>query len=165
MRRIALMLVTLALGAVATPAAAAESFAHVADRYWDEELAHDPALATSQGVHDYDGKLMDYSPAAVAKYLARQHEWIKSLAAVDQKPLTPDERIDLQLLVLRVKEHLAQRELRRDWQRLPRIYSGEALNAIYLVVKRDFAPAPKRLASVIAREEQIRSCSPTRGWR
>jgi uncharacterized protein (DUF885 family) len=155
MRSFVLVLVSLAALAVASPAVAAEPFARLADRYWDEELAHDPALATSAGVHDFDDRLMDYSPAAVAKFLARQHEWLKIFDGVDKKPLTHDQAIDLQLLQLRAKEHLAQRELRRDWQRLPRIYSGEALNAIYLIVKRDFAPAPKRLASVIAREEQI----------
>ena len=152
MRRIFVLFATLA---VATPAVADEYFAKMADRYWDAELAHDPAGATAAGVHDFDDKLMDYSPDAVAAYTASQHDWQKLLDTVEPKLLTHDEAIDLQLLRLRVREHLAQRELRRDWQRLPRVYSGEALNAVYLVVKRDFAPLPQRLASVIAREEQI----------
>ena len=156
MRRLLVLLVALVVTPLlTTPAVAAEPFAKLADRYWDEALARDPAFATGAGIHDFDDKLPDYSPAAFAKLIARLHEWQTIFDGVDNKGLTRDEAIDLQVLKLTVREQLAQTELRRAWQRLPRIYSGAALNAIYLVVKRDFAPLPKRLASVIAREEQI----------
>jgi uncharacterized protein (DUF885 family) len=156
MRRLFVLLVSLAVTTIVTTSAlAAEPFAKLADRYWDEALAREPAFATGAGIHDFDDKMPDYSPAAFAKLIARMHEWQKIFDGVDAKGLTRDDAIDLQVLKLAVREQLAQHEIRRDWQRLPRVYSGAALNAVYLIVKRDFAPLPQRLASVIAREEQI----------
>lgn len=151
MIRIALLLTLVG----ALPASAAEPFSKLADRYWDEELAHDPAFATAEGVHTYDAKLIDRSAAATHAYLARQKQWLQIFAGIDASKLTPSDAIDLETLRHQAMSHVVAIETTRDWQRRPRVYSNDAINAIYVLVKRDFAPAPERLASVIAREEQI----------
>jgi uncharacterized protein (DUF885 family) len=149
-------IVLLVALACATPAVAAEdSFAAFADPYWDEQLVHDPAWATQKGIHTYDDKLKDMSAAAVKKYVARQKEWLGALTSIEPSKLSHADAVDLAVLQAHVREELVDLESVRRWRRLPRYYSEIAVSSIYSIVKRDFAPAEKRLASVIAREEQI----------
>lgn len=151
MHRIALVLAL----AAATPALAADSFTTLADHYWDDRIAAQPDNATAWGFHQYDHKLRDFSPAAVRKEVAALHGWEKRLAAVDEKRLPLDEQLDLETLRSDVRSNLVFFEVTRNWQRQPRVYTNTAINSVYVVVKRDFAPLPERLASVIAREQQI----------
>ena len=141
--------------ATSARAADASSFAALADRYWDDELAASPVFATEKGVHTYDSKLADYAPAAMHKRIAALHAWRDRFAAVDERALSPDERADLVTVRANNESNLVSLEVVREWQRRPRVYMNEALSGVYAVVKRDFAPAPERLASVIAREQQI----------
>lgn len=134
---------------------AEESFAKLSDQYWDEEAVRDPGRATELGIHTYDDKLTDYSAAGVAKYVARQKEWLQKFGAFDGSKLALAESVDLELCRLWAKKRLTELELHRRWRRLPRLYADESLYPIYLVIKRSYAPAEVRLKSVIAREEAI----------
>jgi uncharacterized protein (DUF885 family) len=154
MRYIAFCAVALACAA---PAVAAEpsAFATLADRYWDEELARSPAFATQVGIHRYDDQLIDLSAQAIKKYAAAQKEWLRKFAAVDATKLSRDEAIDLQIVEHEAKAAIVDIEVYRRWRRLPRVYAEPALNSVYLVVKRNFAPLAERMKHVIAREQQI----------
>lgn len=145
--------------ACATPALAADasSFATLADRYWDEVLADQPDFATSKGVHQYDARLPDLSPAAVKKRIAWTHAWRDRFAAVDGKALSPDDAADLEAMRANNESQIVFDEVTRPWQRQPRVYTNTAIGAVYMIIKRDFAPLPERLASVIAREQAIPS--------
>jgi uncharacterized protein (DUF885 family) len=160
---VALAGATLAL--VATPAARAadpsgaaargNAVAALAERYWNDRLAEQPDWATLQGVHDYDARLRDLSPATVQKTIAGLVEWQKRFAAVDDKALSLEDAIDLVSLRQDVRSALVFYQVTRNWQRQPRLYSSTAINSIYTIVKRSFAPLDARLRSVIAREQQI----------
>jgi uncharacterized protein (DUF885 family) len=139
----------------ATPALAADSFSALADRYWDETLADNPEFATSKGVHKYDARLTDYAPAAVKKRIADMHAWRDRFAAVDARALTESEAADLAAVRANNESNLVSYEVVREWQRRPRFYVSDAIGAVYLIIKRDFASLDERLKSVIAREEQI----------
>ncbi|MCU1278918.1 MAG: hypothetical protein JWM53_2464 [bacterium] len=152
MRHIAFAVVALAC---ARPAVAGEPFAALADRYWDEELARSPAFATQMGVHSYDDQLIDLSADAIKKYAAAQKEWLRRFGAVDKSKLLPNEAIDLELVEHQAKSAVVDIEVYRRWRRLPRVYAEPALNSVYLVVKRNFAPLAERMKHVIARERQI----------
>ncbi len=148
--------VALAL-ACATPALAADAspFAALADRYWDEVLADAPDFATSKGVHTYDARLPELSAAAMKKRIAWTHAWRDRFAAVDAKALSPDDSADLAAMRANNEAQIVFDEVTRQWQRQPRVYTSLAIGCVYMIIKRDFAPLPERLASVIAREQQI----------
>lgn len=140
----------------AAPALAAEpSFATLADQFWDEALADDPAFATQSGIHKYDDKIIDLSKPAIDKRIANDKAWKQRLAAVDAGKLSRDERIDLALLQHVVDSDLVSLEVYRRWRRLPRYYAEPAVSSVYVVVKRNFAPAAERMRSVIARENAV----------
>ena len=140
----------------ATPALAADSsFATLADQYWDQTLAEDPTFATESGIHDYDDKLPDLSKAAIERRVAAASKWKQRFGAVDAAKLSPDDAADLATLRFAVDRDLVSYTAYRRWRRLPRYYVEPAVNGVYLIIKRDFAPLPERMKSAIAREEQI----------
>ncbi|HEY1587069.1 MAG TPA: DUF885 family protein, partial [Polyangia bacterium] len=158
MRHIAVALVAFAAvaGASSTSRAAAQSaaFTKLADEFWDAQLAFDPSAATEAGIHRYDDRLQDLSQPSVRAWVVKLHDFDKRLAAIDTRALTPAEAIDLATVRQQIQSSLVFFTVTRGWRRRPRVYMNEAINSIYLVVKRDFAPAKDRLASVSAREEQ-----------
>ncbi len=139
----------------ATPALAAPSFQALTDQFWDAQLAVDPAFATQSGIHTYDDKLVDLSKAAIERRIADDKSWQQKLAAVDASKLSRDDAIDLEAMRHTVDSDLVSLTVYRRWRRLPRYYVEPAINSVYLIVKRDFAPLATRMKSVIAREEQI----------
>ncbi|MCA1664533.1 MAG: DUF885 domain-containing protein [Myxococcales bacterium] len=152
MRHLAIALVLVG----ATPALAADSsFANLADQYWDEALAAQPTFATEAGIHEYDDKLPDLSKAAIDARVASATKWKQRFAAVDASKLSLDDANDLATLRHAVDADLVEYTAYRRWRRLPRYYVEPAINGVYLLIKRDFAPLRERMKSVIAREEQI----------
>lgn len=152
MRSLATAVVLLAS---ATPAFAADPFPALADRFWDATLAFDPSFATDKGIHRYDDRLQDLSAPSVQAWIATLREWDKRFAAIDAHALPPAEAIDLSTVRQQIRSSLAFFTVTRDWRRRPRVYTNEAINSVYLVVKRDYAPLDERVRFVIARQEQI----------
>ena len=95
------------------------------------------------------------SQPSVAAWVKKLHDWDNRLAAIDARALLPAEAIDLATVRQQIRSSLVFWTVTRPWRRRPRVYLEEAINSVYLIVKRDFAPLGDRLASVVAREEQI----------
>ncbi len=74
--------------------------------YWDDELRSDPLEATFVGDHRYDDRLPDPSEAAHAKRLARDQAHREALGAIDPAALSPDERIDREVLIAILDDRL-----------------------------------------------------------
>ena len=71
-----------------------------------------PFGAAYMGIHDDDGRVTDYRPASVARRLAELDAWDATLAAVEQRVVTADDRTDLAILRwVRGAETFALREL------------------------------------------------------
>ena len=119
MRHMVFGLVAVATIATLAPAARAgnASFTALADRYWDESLADGPESATYRGVHKYDDRLSDFSPAAMKKRIAWRHAWRDRFAAFDKKGLGRDELADLESMRLDNYE-LGLRTIVRYWEAL-----------------------------------------------
>jgi uncharacterized protein (DUF885 family) len=126
-------------------------FAGFVDDYFDAYFARNPSEATAAGLHKYDDQLEDGSADAVKKRV----EAVKALQArLDELragKLTEDETIDAEVLDGRMKAELLDLEVVRNWRKNPMNYIGTPPGAIDGLMKRDFAPAPTRLRSVIAR--------------
>ena len=72
-----------------------------------------PSMGRTAGLHQYDGKVADYSAAGIAARLARVEKERAELAAVDKSTLTPDEALDLALLLQHADMTIKQRALDR----------------------------------------------------
>ncbi len=114
-----------------------------------------PFTATQLGVHDYDARIEDRSKAAIAANVARLHEFAASFGGVDAGKLSLDRQLDLDYVKGVVESQLLELEVVKSYAHDPDAYTTSATEAAFYLIKRDFAPAEQRLASLIARERSI----------
>src|SRR5467141_2226157 len=96
----------LAIGAnfaAQTPDAEYEA---VAEEYIRGYLAAHPLQGTALGLHEYDGKISDYSRLALDAELSRLRRFDDRLRKFDQGKLGPRQSIDLRILQAAVKKDL-----------------------------------------------------------
>lgn len=121
----------------------------LADRYFDQYyFPFNPTAATSAGIHDYDGRLEDYSRRGVDARISA----LKSFEAQFEKaPPDPDR----DLVLNSIHASLLDLETIRSWDRNPDLYSSGITYSAFVIMSRTFAPPEVRLRSLIARERQM----------
>ena len=131
-------------------------FIRLADRFFDEVLfRYDPAQATAQGFHQYDGQLPSGSRAEIQGQVAALKKWEAEVRNFDERSLSAFMAADRQLLLSEIQSLRFNLETLRFWEKNPDVYSSGATNAIFVIMSRKFAPPTERLKSVLARERLI----------
>jgi uncharacterized protein (DUF885 family) len=129
-----------------TTAAAAQS---LSDRYFDEYyFPYNPTAATSAGIHDYDGKLEDYSAAGAKTRIAILKKFEAEFAKVPETP-------DRDLVLFSIRAQLLELETIRMWEKNPDLYSSGLSNSAFVIMSRKFASPEVRLKALIERERQM----------
>ena len=125
------------------------------DEFLDEFFHLYPVAATATGMHAVDGEWPDLSEAGRASRLNFVDRWSGELRALADTDLTPDERLDRDLLVSELAAlAFDETELREDaWDPLGYVYLLGG--GIFPLLARDFAPLATRLASVATRLEGV----------
>src|ERR1700733_11271801 len=134
---------------------ASDSANPLLEKYFDIDFPFHPTAATSAGFHSYDPQLEDFS----RPNLDREAQELRGILTGFQKAiqngpprLTAD---DLRFVESQIRARLLELETIRMWQKDPDLYASSQAYSIFVVMKRDYAPADQRLRSVIARERQI----------
>ncbi len=136
----------------ATQTADAE-YEAVAEEYIKGYLAAHPLEGTALGLHDYDGKITDYSRLALDAELSRLRRFDDRLTKFDPGELSPRQSIDLRILQAAVKKELFEMQDMSVFERNPMVYARAADVNVY--IKRNFAPLEDRVRSLVAIESQI----------
>src|SRR5438105_11094102 len=136
--------------AIQTPDAEYEA---VAEEYIKGYFAERPLVGTALGLHEYDGKITDYSRLSLDAELHRLRRFDDVLAKFDPAKLSPRQSIDLRILQAAVKKDLFEMQDMSIFERNPMVYAGAADVNVY--IKRNFAPLDDRVRSLIAIESQI----------
>ena len=155
-----LMVSTILFGANSTMTPTSErrnpQWMHLVDAYFDTVyLAFNPTDGTSAGLHQYDGKLEDYSRAGVDREAAALHTYEKKVAAFPAANPNEWDEGDREFLLGTIRSQLLSLETIRLWQKDPDYYSSGITNSAFTIIERNYAPAEVRLASLIAREKQM----------
>ena len=125
--------------------ALSEEFVEVAFR-------HEPTAATQAGIHDYDHELPDHSREGFQRRLVWLQDFNSRLTAgVRAEDLPPAQQTDHALLRSYVWSMLDSLEQRQDHRRNPVRYSETALQGVFLLLARPFAPLEERKESILAR--------------
>jgi uncharacterized protein (DUF885 family) len=115
-----------------------------------------PTAATDAGIHTYDTKLADYSPAVQAAQMVRLRAYRNQLAALLPPPgASAHDRVDYLLVRADLEGDWWTRTVLRSLQRNPSAYEGECSNGIFSIVKRQYAGDEVRVHDAIAR---LRAC-------
>jgi uncharacterized protein (DUF885 family) len=125
----------------------------VAEEYVKTYLAAHPLQGTALGLHEYDGKISDYSRLALDAELARLRRFDDRLAKFDPAKLGSRQSIDLRILQAAVKRDLFQMQDMSMFERNPMVYARAGDVNVY--IKRNFAPLEDRVRSLVAIESQI----------
>jgi uncharacterized protein (DUF885 family) len=153
-RWLVVILLTLSLRAAALAAQAEDAeYEGVAEEYIKTYLAAHPLQGTALGLHEYDGKITDYSRLALDAELSRLRRFDDRLAKFDPAKLSPRQSIDLRILQAAVKRDLFEMQEMSVFERNPMVYPRAADVNVY--IKRNFAPLEDRVRSLVAIESQI----------
>ena len=159
MRKLILLLLACLCGCTTTrqpdPAAIARAdaeFQKIADEFLAGYLAWRPGLGVSLGLHEYDGRVTDFSRSSIRLEQARLQRFDHQLAAFPAKRLGARASYDFRILRSAVRKQLFHFEDMRSFTRNPMTYAGAMDVNIY--VKREFAPLEERVRYIIAILEQ-----------
>ena len=123
-------------------------FSRLADEYLAGYLAWRPQVGTSLGLHQYDGKLTDYSRTSLDAELARLKSFEQRLAQVNTNLLTTQALYDYRILYSAIEREIFGFEQMQIYAQNPMTYSSALDVNIY--IKRDFAPLEDRVRSITA---------------
>jgi len=149
-----IFLLTLCFSSAALAAQAEDAeYEAVAEEYIKTYLAAHPLEGTALGLHEYDGKISDYSRLALDAELNRLQRFDDRLKKFDPTKLSARQSIDLRILQAAVKKDLFEMQDMSIFERNPMVYARAADVNVY--IKRNFAPLEDRVRSLVAIESQI----------
>jgi uncharacterized protein (DUF885 family) len=128
------------------------AFDTLSEEYLKGYLAWRPQSGTYLGLHDYDGKITDYSKTSIDAELARLKDFDKKFSEIDSASLSKKKYYDWQMLKLAVKNEIFGIEDLHYYTTNPMAYAGAIDVNIY--VKRNFAPIEQQIKSIIAIEKE-----------
>ena len=128
------------------------AFARLAEEYLAGYLAWRPQTGTALGLHEYDGRLTDFSPASVKAESERLAGFDQKLSAWPTRALTPATLHDFHILQMGIRTELFNFAEMQSYTRNPMTYANAMDVNVY--IKRNFAPLEQRVRSIIAIEAQ-----------
>jgi uncharacterized protein (DUF885 family) len=134
------------------PSDADARFDRTIDRWFRDQLAMRPEVATFFGLHEHDSELAAGGRDAIDEEIAFYRRTIDELSAIDAGELSQERALDRDLAI-------HQARLMLFWQTEYRPWAGSSDGAGYIgesifpLFTRDFAPLPERLGSIAGRLE------------
>ena len=117
-------------------------FERLADTYFDDYFQRHPTSATSSGFHEHDGRLEDFSRAAIDSEVAALARFETRFAAIDSRSLSRAAAIDLELVNGDIKaRRLEFFERIRTWEKNPDRYSSGVTKSVFAIMSRTLRAA------------------------
>src|SRR2546421_8852494 len=125
----------------------------IAEEFIKGYFAARPLQGTAMGLHEFDGKITDYSRLALDAELSRLKRFEDRLQKFELSKLSQRQSIDLRILQAAIRQEIFQREVMSIYDRHPMVYARAA--NVNISIKRNFAPLEDRLHSIVAIESQV----------
>jgi uncharacterized protein (DUF885 family) len=134
----------------ATASESAEKLRQMAHAYYMLRNENDPVNSSDQGLHTWDDKLRDYSESAIAAWRKHLVETLAQVKAMRTDAWPKEDKIDWLLFRAQLERAVFFDGLlpeRRD----PQKYTSECANAIFSLLKKEYAPGRTRARAATAR--------------
>jgi uncharacterized protein (DUF885 family) len=148
------MMAPVAFGQGASGAAgageSAEKLRQVAHAYYMWRNENDPVTSSDQGLHTWDDKLGDFSESAIAAWRKHLAETLALVKAMRTDSWPKEDKIDWLLFRSQLERATFFDGLlfeRRD----PQTYTNQCSNAIFSLLKKEYAPGRTRALAATAR--------------
>jgi uncharacterized protein (DUF885 family) len=136
----------------------AAKFEKILTNYMNRYFEEHPQRGTEAGIHDYDGAMPTYTRERIVGYTDQLKKATNELALLDTKRLSPDLRLDYQILDNKIRgEALDLSEVRR-WMGDPTAYNDLIMSSVLSLLDFRFDAPDTRLKSVISTENVCRKC-------
>src|SRR2546425_2605190 len=126
-----------------------------ADYYYNWRNRNYPVFSSDAGLHTWDNKLTDYSPAAIEARRQHVRSLLAQVSAMPTAKWKKDDRIDW-LLFRAQLEGIAFFDRVMDFEHSdPQTYVGECTNAIFSLLKKEYDTPRNRALAAAARLKQM----------
>ena len=134
------------------PSDADSRFDRTADRWFRDQLALRPEIATYLGLHEHDAELSSGGPDAIEQQVVFYRRTIDEMSAFDPADLTSERALDRDLAIHQARLGIFELTEYRSWTGASGAaeHIGESLFPLFT---RDFAPLRDRLESIAGRLE------------
>src|SRR5262249_6401873 len=148
--RIAAALIVLVVSSTAG-AMTPDEMRRLAQELYDWRDQDDPVGSSDAGKHDWDGRLTDRSPAAMAARASKVTQLLARVRGADISSWSRDDAIDWILFRAQLERmSFASRVLKPETTN-PILYVDEASNGIFSLLKKEYAPPRDRALAATAR--------------
>ncbi len=145
------MCVGVALVAGAERPVTPESMRKMASGYYSWRDQSNPVASSSQGLHTWDDRLADYSPQAVAARRKRVVDLQAQIRAMPTDGWSKDDRVDWLLFRAQIDTVEFLDRVMNSEETDPQLYVNECSNAIFSLLKKEYAPPRTRALAATAR--------------
>jgi len=126
-----------------------EDWAAFVEAYLEQSFRANPAFAVSQGRHEFDGRLPDWSETGLQNDKARLRSAISAALGFNPRRLTREQRFERDYLIAQARGELFWIETADQPHTNPAYYMNEGLDpSVY--VTRPYAPIETRLRAYLA---------------
>jgi uncharacterized protein (DUF885 family) len=123
----------------------------MAHEYYQWRNERYPVASSDQGLHSWDDRLTDYSRAAVSERRAHVARLLARVRAMPTAGWSRDDRIDWLLFRAQLERVAFFDRVTRPEETNPQVYVGEASNAIFSLLKKEYDSPRNRARSATAR--------------
>ncbi len=119
--------------------------------YYEWEAQEFPVSSSDQGLHTWDNRLTDYSQQAIARRRQHIHGLLEQVRAVKTDGWSKDDQIDQILFRAQLERPDFEARVLRPEETNPLVYVHECSNAIFSLLKKEYAPHRDRALAATAR--------------
>jgi uncharacterized protein (DUF885 family) len=123
--------------------------------YYRWRNQNDPVGSSDQGLHTWDDKLTDYSPGAIRAREKHVKDLLAQVNAMHTATWSKDDRIDWILFRAQLERSDFFSRVMRPEESNPEVYVDECSNAIFSLLKKDYATPHDRALAATARMKQM----------
>jgi uncharacterized protein (DUF885 family) len=135
--------------------AAIAALHQLAEDYYAWRNENYPVRSSDAGLHTWDNRLTDYSPAKIVDRGQHVHSLLEKIRAMKTETWPKDERIDWILFRAQLENvDFGDRVLKFE-RTNPQVYAGECTNAIFSLLKKEYDTPRNRALAATARLRQM----------
>jgi uncharacterized protein (DUF885 family) len=127
----------------------------MADEYYAWRNENYPVLSSDAGLHTWDNRLTDYSPAKIAERAQHVHTLLEKVRAMKTDEWPKDERIDWILFRAQLENVDFENRILKSERNDPQTYVGECVSGIFSLLKKEYDTPRNRAVAATARLKQM----------
>ena len=135
--------------------AAVATLHKMADDYYAWRNENYPVRSSDAGLHSWDDRLTDYSPAKIAERQQHVHSLLEKVRAMKTDNWPKDERIDAILFRAQLEEVEFGNRVLKFERTDPQVYVGECTNGIFSLLKKEYETPRNRARAATARLKRM----------